>query len=514
MINSKNIVKQRICVYFSLVILIFLIYQGVQGEERNAGFFINYSTQATSDWVKMNPAIAPPARYYLGGQMAYDSESDRVIIFSGAVQSGVGWFISINDTWAYDYNSNIWENMTNEQMRDNGRIYGGMAYDSESDRIILFGGADSRYMANSTRVGETWSYDYNTNTWTNLTTANGPPARGCHSMTYDEANDRMIIYGGMHPGIYYENLHFYQDTWAYDYNSNTWTNMSPPVNPGPLIQQGYAYDSESERTVIFGGRNQSHSDDGVNYPAFSSSNTWVYSYSHNNWTKMSPANSPSRRAIVGMAYMTHLDKACFFGGIIPWNDFSDTWTYDYNTDTWTDMNSPSPPSARYFHSFAYDSESKVIILFGGMQYGGGYVDDTWAYTYQANPPSTPLDFQGHFVNDEVKLNWTSPKTDAGSPITGYLIYRGSTDNDLTLYKTIQGKDTLEYNDTDISKGSTYYYTIRAKNTVGESKSSKMVSITISSSPSVTGFPLILISATIICLAIRRKMTRKKNKKWI
>ena len=133
-----------------------------------------HSSQTTSDWVEMKPTIAPPARGHHAGQMAYDSESDRMILFSGDLDSGPGWIVSINDTWAYDYNTNTWENMTDDQMRNNGRILGHMAYDSESDRIILFGGSDCRYMANSTKPGETWSYDYNTNTWTNLTTADGP----------------------------------------------------------------------------------------------------------------------------------------------------------------------------------------------------------------------------------------------------------------------------------------------------------------------------------------------------
>jgi hypothetical protein len=165
------------------------------------------------------------------------------------------------------------------------------------------------------------------------------------------------------------------------------------------------------------------------------------------------------------------------------------------------MNSPFPPSKRYSHNLAYDSESKVAILFGGMS--GGRVNDTWAYKYQPNIPSAPLKLQASLIGGEVHLNWTSPKTDAGSPITEYVIYRGNSADDLTLFKTIQGKDTLEYIDADISKGGTYFYTVRAINAVGESKDSNIIEISIPNG--VPGFSLLILSfSLVVYMMFKRK----------
>ncbi len=44
-----------------------------------------------------------------------------------------------------------------------------LAYDAESDRVVLFGGD-----ANPLISDETWAYDLNTNTWTDLS----PDGRG------------------------------------------------------------------------------------------------------------------------------------------------------------------------------------------------------------------------------------------------------------------------------------------------------------------------------------------------
>ena len=464
-------------------------------------------TQSSTDWVEMNPAVSPPARYHHWGHTAYDSESDIIILFSG--DSGPYQKI-FNDTWAYNYNTNTWTNITTPESKIVARLGAEMAYDSESDRIIVFGGwkwepSHSIYQ-DKTDVGETWSYDYNNNTWTNHTTENSPPFRGACSMSYDEANDRMIMFGGFDSEMYFgpdDTMPFYNDTWAYDYNTNTWTNMRPSVCPPSLGNHQSVFDSESNKTILFGGRPWKNS--------YNVDETWVYDYSENIWTNMSPMIHPSKRGSVGMTYNSKIDRVLLFGGasLTPPYDLTylgDTWSYDYNTNTWTDMNSPSPPSMRLSHSFDYDSESEVAIIFGGKaenKQGSQFeVADTWAYKYQANVPSPPLNLQGTLINGEVNLNWTSPKTDAGNSITEYVIYRGNSEDNLTLYTTVQGKDNLEYTDTEVTKGSTYFYTVRAKNGVGESKDSDIVEIDIPSA--VTGFSFLLLSVTMFVYVIYKK----------
>src|SRR2546421_10262771 len=120
----------------------------------------------------MNPGIAPPARAFHA--MAYDSQSDRVILFSGAYPAGNTTAL-LNDTWAYDFNTNTWANM-NPGNAPPARAFQAMAYDSQSDRVILFSGVD---LAGNTTIllNDTWAYDFNANTWTNMTAGHAPPCR-------------------------------------------------------------------------------------------------------------------------------------------------------------------------------------------------------------------------------------------------------------------------------------------------------------------------------------------------
>ncbi|MFX1504772.1 MAG: kelch repeat-containing protein [Promethearchaeota archaeon] len=492
---GKNTASIRKIVFIVYLFVFIVNNHPIRGNQGKIQYLINDSNQIGSDWVEMSPAVAPPARYHHWKHSAYDSQSDRIILCSG----DNGTFSKIfNDTWAYDYNTDTWENLTTPEMRKIAKIMAAVAYDSESDRIIMFGGwkwAHDQIVYQSTGVGETWSYDYDSNTWENLTTENSPPFRGGCTMSYDKANDKMIMFGGINSDMN-GTIPFYQDTWVYDYNNNIWTNMSPIVSPPPLATLGSAYDSESDKMIIFGGRSCM---DGVDRDE-----TWAYDYKENTWTNMHPPVYPSKRCVCKMIYNSRIDRILLFAGVrhYDWEIYRDTWSYDYNTNTWTDMNSPSPPSDRHAFAFNYDSESDVAILFGGSG-GAGVLNDTWAYHYQANVPSKPLYLQVTEINGEANLTWSAPLTCAGSPITEYIIYRGNKSDSLTLYKTIQGKDTLEYIDADISKGGTYFYTVCAKNSIGESETSNVVSITISS-PGVPGFSLVLASAIMIYLVVLRR----------
>lgn len=175
-------------------------------------------------WQMMSPTIAPPARAFF--YMAYDSESDRAILFGGAPGTAANSFF---DTWAYNYNSNTWENLTDANNHPQARSSHIMAYDSESDRIVLFGGGNL-----TATFSDTWLYDYNTNTWEMKNPAKSPPARCRHETAYDSQSDIVIIYGGTTgPWTTGSTLISTGKTWAYDVNNNEWKEMTQePTIPG------------------------------------------------------------------------------------------------------------------------------------------------------------------------------------------------------------------------------------------------------------------------------------------
>jgi hypothetical protein len=65
-----------------------------------------------------------------------------------------------------------------------------MAYNSDRQRVVLFGGASK----DNPLLTETWEWDGST--WSQLHTATSPPGRQDTAMSYDMARKRMVLYGG------------------------------------------------------------------------------------------------------------------------------------------------------------------------------------------------------------------------------------------------------------------------------------------------------------------------------
>src|SRR5439155_19656345 len=75
-----------------------------------------------------------------------------------------------------------------------------------------------------------------------------PPGRRSPGMVYDAAADRAILFGGYDSssGI------VYNDTWAYDFESNSWTNRNPPAAPSPRFGIGLAFDASLDLSNLIG----------------------------------------------------------------------------------------------------------------------------------------------------------------------------------------------------------------------------------------------------------------------
>ena len=96
-----------------------------------------------------------------------------------------------------------------------------MAYDQESNRAIIFGSLTGDWYDKNTFSDETWTYDYNTNSWNQLELDSVPGRLWAQAMAYSPAIDRIILFSGH---INMSHTTMIGDTWLFDLNTNTWTN--------------------------------------------------------------------------------------------------------------------------------------------------------------------------------------------------------------------------------------------------------------------------------------------------
>ncbi len=404
------------------------------------------------------PPPRPPPRDIHA--MAYDVESDRMVVFGG----DVGQVVLGNDTWAYDFNANRWAEMSPEAS-PSPRWFHAMAYDSESDRTILFGGYTDD-VSSQAETDETWSYDLETNTWTDQNPVVRPPAGGRSPMVYDSESDRIVLFI---PGSDAQ-------IWVYDFDTNLWANMTGGIER-PTIHGDMVYDAESDRIVLFGAC------DGV--LSCPSMVTWAYDLNTDTWTNLTSGTAPSTRSGHRMAYDAESDRVILFGGQAYVVRHNDTWAYDLNTNTWTEMHPPTAPRARDIHTMDYDAESDRVILFGGQMDGPvrhPTSDETWAYDYNTDtwvemsrpraPRWSPTRFKALAGDAEVSLEWSTVPDDGRSPITGYRIYRNTTAASLDLL--VELENFLTYVDTEVEVNVSHFYAVTAVNALGESPLSQIV----------------------------------------
>jgi fibronectin type 3 domain-containing protein len=80
-------------------------------------------------------------------------------------------------------------------------------------------------------------------------------------------------------------------------------------------------------------------------------------------------------------------------------------------------------------------------------------------------PTAPLNMEATAGNGTVTLTWEAPEDDGGWTITGYKVYRGTSEGSLSLLATLGNVTT--YLDSSVTNGQTYYYKVSAVNEFGE-----------------------------------------------
>ena len=219
--------------------------------------------------------------------------------------------------------------------------------------------------------------------WLNLyPSVRVPRARYGHSAVYDPGTEKMIVFGGANYTITgWEDGPFFQDLWAYDFTSNTWTELEQTGETPPgRIYASMVYDPESGRSILFGGEDHDGPMDDL----------WSYDPGGSVWARLQPEGAvPLARSGHTMVYDPVGRQMILFGGGLEEDLSRNTWSYDPSANAWTELSPRGAlPAARIGHSMVYDALSERILLFGGTARvkqvdrendPTGYVDDLWAY---------------------------------------------------------------------------------------------------------------------------------------
>lgn len=273
-----------------------------------------------------------------------------------------------------DLPDNSWVRVGPFQGRERGSRGVPWCYDPDLRRFIRVGGVMPGSVASAAQISnEVWSYDLGTKNWTkHLPYAMGPggtplmnrPSYGhVRGICYDRDNHCVWDYSCLSFGA--------TGLWKgmADLKAEQWSRVDE--NKVPAKRQALnspftrcvAYDESARRVVCIGPHptyvynpSNAHVDEGANAPTFDS---W--------W---------------GFYYVPEL-KACLLCGCQGGTAVSAT--FDVRDGKWTTRAARTPsgltPGARLRPGVSYDRQHGVLLLFGGLE-GGKVAEDTWAYDPQ------------------------------------------------------------------------------------------------------------------------------------
>src|SRR5262245_53290746 len=253
-------------------------------------------------------------------------------------------------TVLYELGPEGWLRLPNKQASPPGRTNGAVVYDEAHDRLVLFGGAD----VSGAPLADTWigARDDRAPAWTWQPAATPPQlvARLDHALAYDPVRRRVVLFGGRTA------VGERDDTWEWD--GVAWTQRSPAQEPPGRHGHALAFDPSSGHVLLFGGVDSAMVATGRFY-----GDAWLWDGT--SWVEaaLDPEASPLERAFAQMAPDADRSNLVMFGGSHDTTLFQDVW--EWRGDHWERLAASGPvPDRRVFHLMVPARDGGVLVIGG------------------------------------------------------------------------------------------------------------------------------------------------------
>ncbi len=286
------------------------------------------------------------------GMTIYDTDQDQMVIFGGRRRVGSsGPYEIFNESWSLDLETMTWTQIQTTGPVPTKRSNPAGGYNQLTKEMILFGGNSSTSGASFIPHDDVWALNLETSTWREITaTGPKPDARLFHSAAVDAQGARLFIYGGGDENALFSATAFMADLWVFDLNTGVWTQLDSGASGGPMprIWATITYDEINDRVLLFGGHDNGQVGNNNDTWAFNlSSNTWqnliepqVTNAPANGFCDFPPdfilpnMDAPERRS----AHLAGLDTTrgewVVFGGKTDCGMIDDVWVFSLMQDAW------------------------------------------------------------------------------------------------------------------------------------------------------------------------------------
>ena len=334
-----------------------VIFGGVHPAGRGSGNDTwSLSLTPGSTWTRVITQGATPPPWSTNMTALHDPIRDRMLVLLGGGHFGV---------WALSLATMTWESLAPIGTSPIVSYRASCVYDAARDRVIVFGG-DESCLRGPCPHNDVWSLTLaGTPEWSELTVDGPQPsARYGHTAVYDPVRDRMIVFAGF--GEYYEPV---SDAWSLDLGGIPAWHPIVPSGVAPPVHDGYVamYEAADDRMLVTGA---------TNGPA---NPLWSLSLGGSPaWASQSPTGTaPRDRRGASFVHDTMRGRLVLHGGSSSGpQSAGETWALQLGpSPSWSGV--MSLPPGRHYLTTVLDDATERMVVFGGMQDLGTYLNDTW-----------------------------------------------------------------------------------------------------------------------------------------
>ena len=357
--------------FFSLIFILapplsakaFSPVSGGAAESESSGIAANTTSQRWT-WRNITPSQGQAPEPRRNGTVVYDPVGKRIIIFGGVGASGL-----LNDLWAFDLRTSSWNRLNPTGALPGPRLGHDAVYDTVGHQMVVWAGQQGSRFFN-----DTWTLNLNTLEWRDVSPAVRPRARYGSASVFDPVSRQLVQFAG-----FTEESRRFQDTQAFNLNTHTWQDLTPPgEKPQVRCLLTAALDRNSRRMIIYGGQRSGFLDD-----------LWAFDFGSRSWTQLTPAVRPTGR-FFATSFVDREGRFIVFGGSTSNGNVNETWAFNFETGQWSKLEIEAPPSARNGMMGAYIEEEDRFIVFGGT--GTSLFSDIWELRNSQSTSNATLSF--------------------------------------------------------------------------------------------------------------------------
>ena len=320
----------------------------------------NYALDETWEWdgtrwIHRYPEHSPAGRS--SHSMTYDSNRERVLLFGGT--NGTE---ELSDTWVYE--GRDWRQIDTPNAPV-GRVSSALAFDPLRDRVVLFGGRRlSDDKKSQVKLFDMWEFDGTT--WTRVIET-GPEVE-TPLLVWDDSKDKLYLLGHVADSA--------TRMYEYDPSARAWNNIPLDTNPSnvPCVNDsGAAFNTDLQRIVVAGG---------VCIPTDTTKSSptteEIWSWDGETWARLEVSNAAFRVANAATFYDSARKQFVIFGGFTAYTASPRATTAVHRDNIWHFPSDPSSPSARSLFGIASDPVNNVVWMLGGIN-DSDFLTDFWKF---------------------------------------------------------------------------------------------------------------------------------------